>query len=212
MSTQGERECDFKLAGEDFMRIKDIASEFCYKFRVTSSIPSLQSHPSDNLRLLLTFSGDYIEDLAKFVSALEDRRFSIRRGERLAVLEFRFAALEHKNQMVELIQSVSRRGSFSTVRTSPTLSNYRSVATLHNHQPLQHLQQVEAFPATIQQINRGQVSDRSSVERVGIERVERVERVQHLNVNPVSEGGVTTFSFAAPVPLVSFPQPIIIQQ
>ena len=62
------------------MRIKDITSEYCYKFRVTNNIPAIQYHPNDNLRLFLSFTGDYIEDLYKFIGALEDKRFSIREG------------------------------------------------------------------------------------------------------------------------------------
>lgn len=62
------------------MRIKDLSSEYCYKFRVTSQTPAIQLHPTDNLRVLLYFSGDYIEDLYKFVIALEDPRFSFRQG------------------------------------------------------------------------------------------------------------------------------------
>lgn len=68
------------------MRIKDISSEYCYKFRVSNQVPSIQLHPTDNLRVLLTFSGDYVDDLFKFLSALEDNRFAFRQGERIAVL------------------------------------------------------------------------------------------------------------------------------
>lgn len=62
------------------MRIKDLASEYCYKFRVTNHTPTIQSHPTDNLRIFLSFSGDYIDDLYKFIVALEDPRFSLRQG------------------------------------------------------------------------------------------------------------------------------------
>lgn len=68
------------------MRIKDIASEFCYKFRINNQIPVLQSHQTDISRLLFTFSGDYVEDLYKFVAALEDSRFYFRQDERQVTL------------------------------------------------------------------------------------------------------------------------------
>lgn len=75
------------------MRMKDLASEFCYKFRVTNKIPVIQFHPNDNLRLLIKFEGDYVEDLSKFLSALDDPRFSLRQGERITTLEFRFISI-----------------------------------------------------------------------------------------------------------------------
>lgn len=201
VSSQGERACDFKIVGEDFMRIKDIASEYCYKFRVTPNIPSIQLHPTCNFRLLLSFSGDYIEDLHRFIGALEDYRFSIRSGERSAILEFRFNSLEDKNQLIELIHSLSRRVSLTHVQTAPTLANYKSMSSILNHQQIQHIQ---PQPVTIQTINQGHISDRSNV-----------ERVQHLNANQIPDVGVTAFKrldVPPPVPLVSFPVPTVVQQ
>lgn len=90
---------------------------------------------------------------------------------------------------------IGRRTSVPLTQTTQHLTNYRSVASIPN-QPI-----IETnTPVTIQSINQGNRSERSH------------HQVEHLNVQQIPEGGISTFrrnDVTPPVTLASFPPPLV---
>lgn len=51
------------------MRLKDIATQNCYKFEYSVADPRVDINPKDNTRIMLRFSERYEEDLMRFLKA-----------------------------------------------------------------------------------------------------------------------------------------------
>ena len=174
LSPQGEREVDFKIVGDDFMRMKDIKTEYCYKFRVVANTPLIRFSTVDALRFRISFSGDYIEDLVKFFGAIQDPRFNIQLADRAADFEFRFKTAEAKAQFNEVLQVVSKV-------SLPSQPTHQSLLTSNNNVPSPVLSNnvVDQASSTIHTINQGQKSERVSI-----------DRVQHVNAVNVPQSGL----------------------
>lgn len=73
------------------MRIKDILTDYCYKFRVNRRGPRFEHNISEPTRVHITFDHKYVTDLSKFLRSFDDNRFVIILGDRgNGIIEIRF--------------------------------------------------------------------------------------------------------------------------
>ena len=73
------------------MRIKDLLTDYCYKFRISRKGPKFEHNVSEPTRVFVTFDPKYVLDLSKFLRSFDDNRFVLKTIERgAAVIQLRF--------------------------------------------------------------------------------------------------------------------------